>query len=349
MRIDEAGDLPFVSIIMPMRNEEKYIGRCLDSVLANDYPAERMEIIIADGMSDDASPQVVRRYAEQHPHIRLLDNPKRIIPSALNVGIQAAQGEIVIRMDCHAVYDPDYVRQCVALLEKTGAANVGARACPVGESYVGRAIAAAVSHPFGVGDAHYRVSEKDQWVDTAFNGAWWKKTLEEIGGYDEEWLVNEDYELNWRIRQAGGGVYYSPSVRAKYFVRGSLWHLFRQYCRYGFWKVKTLRAHPTSLRWRQLVPPMFLVGLIASLALAPLYWPVALIIPGLYAAASLVASIHCALTRDPLTMPLLPVVFLILHLGWGLGFFAGVGRFGLPRSVRPQTPRQFNPKSNSSL
>jgi|Deesub1362B_J571_1020462.scaffolds.fasta_scaffold02302_5 glycosyltransferase involved in cell wall biosynthesis len=322
--------MPRVTIIVPIRNEERYIAQCLDSILANDYPKDRLEVLVIDGMSTDRSQKIVQEYARRYPFIRLLNNPKRIQSSALNIGIHEAKGDVIIRMDAHTTYASDYIRQCVTLLQTTGATNVGGVQYAVGTGYISNAIAIATTSPFGAGDAQFRYSNREKWVDTVYLGAWYKRTLEALGGFNEEWVVNEDYELNHRLRKAGGKVLLSPNIRCKYYVRGSLKALAYQYFRYGLWKVKTLKAHPDSLRWRQLVPPVFVFSLIASIIFLHIFWMVGIIIPSFYVIANLVASFWAAQHRGWQYLPLLPFVFATIHLSWGIGFWAGLVRFGVP-------------------
>ncbi len=320
-----------VSVIIPMRNEENFIGACLDSIIANDYPKEYLEVIVLDGMSSDRSREIVLDYSARYPYIRLLDNPGRIAPTALNIGIREARGEIIIRMDAHAVYAPDYISNCVELLQTSGAANVGGLQRAIGNNYISNAIALATTSRFGIGDAKYRYAEKEMWVDTVYLGAWYKKTLEAIGGFNEKWVVNQDYELNYRLRAAGKKILLSPKIRCWYFVRDSLRKLARQYFRYGMWKVKTLVAHPDSLRWRQMAPPLLVTALLLSMILLVSGQKIGLFIPLIYFIASLVASVVLAFKRGLRYLPILPIVFWTLHLSWGTGFFAGLVRFGIPK------------------
>lgn len=323
-----------VSVIIPMRNEENFIGACLDSIIANDYPKEHLEVIVVDGMSSDRSREIVLDYAARHSYIRLLDNPGCMAPTALNIGIREARGEIIIRMDAHTVYAFDYISSSVELLQTSGAANVGGLQRAVGNNYISNAIALATTSRFGIGDAKYRYAEKEMWVDTVYLGAWYKKTLETIGGFNEEWVANEDYELNYRLRVAGGKILLSPKIRCWYFVRDSLRKLARQYFRYGMWKVKTLVAYPDSLRWRQMAPPILVIALLLSMILLVSEQKIGLFIPVTYFVGSLVASVVVAPKRGLRYLPILPIVFWTLHLSWGTGFFVGIMRFGIP-SISP--------------
>jgi len=332
---------PYVSILIPMHNEERHIAHCLDSILANDYPKDRLEILVLDAMSMDCSRQIVQAYAERYPFLRLLDNPKRIVPAALNIGIQEAKGEIIIRMDAHALYAPDYMRRCVELLETTEAVNVGGLQHAVGINYISNAIAIAITTPFGIGSAYFRYAEKEMWVDTVYLGAWRKSTLRALGGFNEEWVVNQDYELNYRLRRAGGKILLSPEIKCWYYVRPSLKALTRQYFRYGFWRVKTLVTYPDSIRWRQLVPPALIVGLLVSLGIFPATRMLGTAGPALYLAANLVASIWTASRRGWKFLPLLPFAFATIHLSWGTGFLAGLFKWGIPRITLSSLVKAF--------
>ena len=328
--------LPFVSVLVPMRNEERRIAQCLDSILQTDYPKQKMEILVIDGMSADGSGRIVESYSQKCPFIHLLPNPRQIQAAALNLGLGRAKGQVAIRMDAHTVYANDYIRQCVLALENTGAANVGGRQRAVGSGYVSSAVAAAFSSRFAAGDAKYRYCDTEQWVETVYLGAWHTQTLRELGGFNEGWAVNEDYELNYRLRKNGGRILLSPKIKCSYHVRGSLSDLARQYLRYGFWKVKTLAAHPGSLRWRQLACPAFVAALAFSAAIAPFRPAWATIVPAVYAIANLTASSWVAAHRGIWLLPLLPLVFAIMHISWGAGFWAGLAALGL-RRIAPRS------------
>lgn len=334
---------PFVTVVIPMFNEERYIAACLDSVLANDYPHERLEILVVDGGSTDRSREIVLDYCSRYRFIRLLDNPRRIVPVALNIGIREAKGDIIVRMDAHTLYAPDYIRQCVELLRMSGAVNVGGVARAVGTNYLSRAIAAAMSSAFGVGDAYFRYAEREMWVDTVYPGAWWKHTLLAAGGYREDMEVNEDYELNVRLRKAGGRLLLSPKIRCWYYVRCSLRALAKQYFRYGFWKVRTLVLHPDSLRWRQLAPPALVIGLLFSGLAGVFHWPLWFALPMIYSAANVLASIHTGIRKGWTYAPILPLVFATIHFSWGLGFLLGLFRWGIPAVSLRILVRSFAP------
>lgn len=323
--------LPFVSVVVPMRNEEKHIAQCLDSIIANDYSKDHFEIIVVDGMSTDRSREIVEDYIKKHLYIRLLENPKKIRVTANNIGIVAAKGEIIVSMDAHVLYGFDYIRNCVELLQTSGAATVGAIQKAIGYNYLTHSIALATTTPFGIGNAEFRYTKQQKWVDTFFLGAWHKSTFDKVGLFNEEWEINGDYELNYRIRQAGGRVLVSPKLKCQYFVRNSLWRLARQYFRYGMWRVKTIVAHPDSVRWRHLLPPALIPWLLLSLVLlgfnTSLWWLPA----GLYALYTIIAALAISLHQRTHYLPAIVLTFWILHLSWGFGFYAGIFRFGIPK------------------
>jgi len=313
---------PPVSIVIPARNEQSFIGRCLDSLLAQDYRGP-ITILVVDGDSQDGTPGIVSAYATHHPGVRLLSNPSRDCPHGLNVGIRAAEGTIIVRADAHCTFPPHYVRACVEPLLAGEAENVGVLQWGQGEGPWGKAVAAAMRSRFGAGDAVYRYGRGRRYVDTVFLGAWRKSYLEALGGFREECVVNQDYELSCRIRKAGGRILLLPDVRVTYTPRDSLRALARQYFRYGLWKVHTLCLHPWSLRWRQLAPPAFVVALLGSLAALP-WTPWGWAIPGLYMAANLAASALSAAREGWRLLPRVAAAFAVIHLCWGAGFLAGL-------------------------
>lgn len=230
---------PSVSVIMPVYNEAAFIERSLGAVLAQDYPHDRMEILIADGMSTDATRDVVAGLMGRNPNVSLkvLDNPSRLMASGMNVALACAKGELTIRVDGHTVIAPDYVRECVAQLQRTGADNVGGRMEAVSESSFGQSIALATSSPFGVGGARFHYSAQEEWVDTVYMGAWPREVFERVGLFDEEQVRNQDDEFNYRLLSHGGKILLSPRIKSKYYNRSTPGSLWQQYFEYGYWKV----------------------------------------------------------------------------------------------------------------
>ena len=323
-------NIPSVSLLLPIRNEEKYIQRTLDSILTQDYLSEKIEILIADGMSTDRTREIVQTYQQQHENIQLYDNPKQIVPTGLNLLIAQAKGDILIRVDGHTVLETDYIGACVDALTRTGADNVGGRMNAIGENFFGEVVALATSSPFGVGGARFHYSQKEEWVDTVYMGAWNKEVFNRIGLFDEELVRDQDDEFNYRLRAHGGKILLSPAIKSHYTVRGSPAKLWRQYFQYGYWKVRVMQKHPRQMRLRQFVPAVFVLGLIFSIILLLLHpWGVYLLVVifGMYLLANLAASLITALRTQLRSLPLLPIVFVILHLSYGIGFLAGLVKF----------------------
>lgn len=322
-------DLPFVSILIPIRNEERSIEAVLSAVLNQDYPLDRMEIIIADGLSTDQTRQVIRRQSAGIM-VEIVDNPGKIVPIGLNAALQIARGAIIIRVDGHTLIAPDYVRQCVDALERTGADNVGGRMNARGQGAFGEAVAVATSTPFGVGGARFHYSEQEEWVDTVYMGAWRREVFEKIGLFDEELVRDQDDEFNYRLREHTGKILLSPKIKSVYTNRSSPKTLWKQYFQYGFWKVRVLQKHPRQMSLRQFIPPAFVSALLVSLLLtlfAPWGWMAFLVIGGSYLVANLAASLITAWKKGWRHFGLLPLTYAILHLSYGLGFLVGLIHF----------------------
>ncbi len=348
---------PFVSVIMPIHNEADFIARSLGAVLGQDYPHDRFEVLVVDGHSTDSTREVIAQTMAAQPNIdaRLINNHARIVAAALNAGLSEAKGEIIVRVDGHTVIAPDYVRQCVAALERTGADNVGGRMTAIGSSPLGEAIALATSSPFGVGGARFHYSDDEEWVDTVYMGAWPRAVFERIGPFDEAFVRNQDDEFNYRLLDAGGKILLSPAIRSEYTNRSRLDSLWQQYFGYGFYKVLVMRQHPRQVRPRQLAPPLLAGSLLLGAALSPFSgWARASLVgvAGLYALANLAASWRTASQRGRQHLMRLPVVFAVLHLSYGFGFLLGVARLILTRHEtrpHPLTPSPQAEKGNQTI
>ena len=203
--------IPLVTVVMAVRNEGAFLEESLGSVLAQDYPADRLEIILADGMSEDGTRAAAEGLRVRHPGLTVIDNPGRVVATGLNAAIRRARGDVIVRVDGHTVIAPDYVRQCVDALERTGADNVGGRMNAVGAGPFGEAVALATSSPFGVGGARFHYSTEEEWVDTVYLGAWRRDVFERIGFFDEELVRDQDDEFNYRLRATGGRVLLTPA------------------------------------------------------------------------------------------------------------------------------------------
>ncbi|MEJ5224607.1 MAG: glycosyltransferase family 2 protein [Anaerolineales bacterium] len=319
--------MPTVSIIVPCYNEEKRIRTLLDALFAQTYPHHDLEIIIADGHSTDRTREEIAAFQAAHPelNLRVIDNDARSIPAALNRAIEAATGEIIVRLDAHSAPYPDYVEKSVSNLRAGLGQNVGGvwEIRPGAETWIGRGIAAAAAHPLGVGDALYRHATQAAAVDTVPFGCFYRATWEQIGKFDERLLTNEDYEFNARIRLAGGRIWLDPTIRSIYFARGTLGALARQYWRYGFWKWQMLRRYPKTLRWRQAIPPLFVLSLLGGAALAwvDVIRALLLVEVALYVTVLMLASLWTAVQRRDFSLILgLPLAIATKHLAWGAGF-----------------------------
>ncbi|MCK4323174.1 MAG: glycosyltransferase family 2 protein, partial [Armatimonadetes bacterium] len=320
--------LPRVSVIIPVRNERDYIGRCLDSILAQDY-ANIAEILVIDGMSTDGTREIVRQYALTDSRIQMIDNLKQIVTAALNLGFQKATGDVIVRMDAHAIYADDYVSKCVHYLRETGAGVVGGPARPVCEdSLSGKIIAALHKSPFGIGVASFRRQDVDGYVDTVWNGAFWAAALDEAGRYVREELTrSEDIDLNSRIRAAGYRVFLTPKIRAWYYPRSSLWEVLKQNFGNGCGVVQSLATRAGGVRLRHLVPGVC----VATLLLLPVLsiaWPGVLwVLASLLAIYSFLLVVHSVLSivqYGAAVGLLMPVVFASLHICYGLGSLWGL-------------------------
>ena len=321
-----------VSVIMPIRNEANFIEQSLRAVLTQDYPHDLLEVLIADGLSVDGTRQIIAHLAEAHPDIRVavIENSRRIVPTGLNLALARARGKVIVRVDGHTIVAPDYVRECVAALQRSGAGNVGGRMEPVSQNRFGEAVSLATSMPFGVGGARFHYSEHEEWVDTVYMGAWPRQIFERIGLFDEEQVRNQDDEFNYRLLERKGRILLSPNIRSHYYTRSTPRSLWRQYYQYGYWKVRVMQKHPRQMRPRQFVPPFFAGTLLLTLGLAPFTaigrWGMELA-AGCYAVGNLAASALMARRADWRLLPLLAVTFAILHLSYGLGFLAGLVKF----------------------
>jgi glycosyltransferase involved in cell wall biosynthesis len=328
-----------VTVILPCRNEASLISACLDSILATTHPLERLEVLVVDGMSDDGTRQVMEQYVKAHPQVRLLDNPNRIVPTALNIGIRNATGDVIVRMDGHVVYPPEYIPRLVDALLADGADNVGGClvTLPSDGSPVSQAIAIAMSHPFGVGNARFRVGARQALdVDTVPFGCFRRSLFKRMGLFDEELVRNQDDEFNHRIISKGGRVRLIPDVVCYYYARGSIRKAARMFYQYGAFKPLVARKVGRIMTVRQLVPALFVLSLIAT-TLATLLWRpfgiVGLGIAAAYAFCIGAFAVPVARSHGLRTALWLAVALPAIHLSYGFGFLRGLpdGLFGRSR------------------
>ena len=332
--------LPFVSVVIPCWNEAPFIGPFLDSVLGNSYPPDRLEILLVDGMSDDGTRDVVRRYAAEHARLRLVDNPRRSKPAALNLGISQARGDVIIRLDVHAEYERDYILKCVrGLLDHPEADNVGGiRASKARrDTLLGRAIALSTTHAFGAGNSRYRVGVTEpRWVDTVFGGCYRREVFDRIGLFDEALTRAQDREFNHRLRAAGGRILLLPDITCTYYARSDVREFGSWIFEAGYWPFRASRSVGRWIgAWRNVVPMGFVVAVVAGGVLAP-YSRRARHLTGavltVYGSASVLVSARLARAhRDPRLTVVMPAVFLATHIVYGIGSICGV----LHRTAEP--------------
>jgi cellulose synthase/poly-beta-1,6-N-acetylglucosamine synthase-like glycosyltransferase len=312
-------------VIVPVLNEESRIATCLESVLAQTYPREQIEVIVADGGSTDRTRELVAAVAQADRRFRLIDNPGRSQAAGLNLAVAASRGEVIARLDGHAAWRPWHLEHCVRILEETGADNVGGTMEGVGESVVAKAIALATASPFGMGGARYRYATTMMDTDTVFLGCFRRSALERVGPFNEALPIHEDYELNHRIRLSGGRIIFSPEIPTRYWVRESWTEVARQFFRYGRGKAQVARVTPGVLRPYHLAPPLLVAAMAIGIATAmtrtrrPL-----LALVTTYAAGCTVAGLWAGRRARPQVQALVPVTLPVLHLSWGLGFWRGL-------------------------
>jgi succinoglycan biosynthesis protein ExoA len=324
-------EIPLISIIMPIRNEYDSISMSLDAVLNQDYPSEKMEILIADGMSTDGTRGIIERYQKKHKNLHLIDNPRQIVSTGLNILIPKTKGEIIARVDGHSRIAPDYMSNCVKHLHSGNIDGVGGPVKTNGETLTARAIADAMSSRFGVGNSAFRIKRDfSGLVDTVPFPAYKREIVQKAGLYDEELVRDQDDEYNYRLRELGAKILLAKDVRSKYFSRKSLRSLFNQFFQYGYWKVRVLQKYPRQMMWRQFVPPLFVTALVFT-GVHALFSELGgwffLLFAGTYLAVNLAISIFTAARSDWKALFILPFVFSCLHISYGTGFLIGLVRF----------------------
>ncbi|PIE03006.1 MAG: succinoglycan biosynthesis protein exoa [Acidobacteria bacterium] len=324
---------PFISVVIPVRNETAFIHRVLEAVLNQDYPNDCYEILVVDGQSDDGTQALVRDLINQrqemglqHPEISLFNNPKRIVPTAMNMGIKKSKGDIIARIDGHALIHPSYLMKSIEVMQETGADVVGGPIETIGSDSLSQTIAIAMSTPYGVGNSAFRTSRVSQFTDTVPFGTFKKQVLIDAGLFDERLIRHQDYELNYRIRRNGGRVFLSSDIKSSYYARSNLKKLTKQFFQYGLFKGRVLHIHPASLKLRHLVPPVFvsceLFGLVLSFFFTAAFNGFCLILL-LYSLFLAIATIHVQL-KHKLNFMLFPLIIALVHHSWGFGVLAGL-------------------------
>jgi succinoglycan biosynthesis protein ExoA len=347
-------EVPRVSVLIPCRNEGQYLAQCLASVVASDFPHDRLEVLVIDGDSTDQSPAIVDRVALRHPFVRRLANPRRITPAGLNIGIRACAGDIIIRLDAHAAIAPDYVSRCVDVLRTSGADNVGGimRTRPRGAGRLARAIGAVTSHRFGVGGSYFRAHPSGpMWVDTVFGGCYPRAVFERVGLFNERLVRGQDMEFNQRLRRAGGRILLDPSIVCDYYARSSPTEFARHTWTNGVWAIVPFLHSPVMpVRARHLVPLGFVLSLVlaAVLGITTSVGPGPfLAISGSYGLGALLAAADVARReRDLMLAPPAVACFALLHLAYGLGSLWGLARVAWEwvRGARRPVPEDAWPR-----
>jgi succinoglycan biosynthesis protein ExoA len=320
---------PLVSVIIPVRDEEQTIEACIHALQSQSYPAQQLEIIVAEGASVDRSRSLVRRLASTDERIHLISNPSGGTAAALNLAIQAARGAVICRMDGHAVPEPTYIERCVASLHRTHAWAVGGRMIKASTNPVGDAIAAASSSRFGVGDSAFHYATVARTVESVYLGCWPRDVFDRVGMFDEELIRNQDDEFSYRIRAAGGSIWFDPAIAVTYRPRTHLMALFNQQREYGMWRIRVVQKHPSSLRWRHFVPGAF----VAAVATSAFAWvsPKAGLVGALaalsYAAAAATASAKITRRSTAVRARHVFAAFVTMHVGYGVGLWQGLLRW----------------------
>ena len=320
----------FVSIIIPCRNEERYIARCLDSIIAQDFPKDKLEILVIDGMSEDKTREILKNYTRQFPFIRFLDNPKKITPTGLNIGIENAKGEIIVRMDTHATYAKDYISKCVKFLKEYNADNVGGviKTLPAKNTIVAKAIAASLSNPFGAASGFRIGSNRPKEVDTVFGGCYKREVFDKIGLFNENLARSQDLEFNLRLKKTGGKILLAPDIISYYYPSSNFKDFLKHNFVDGIWAIYPLKFIKIPFSFRHYIPFLFVLSLIGT-GLLGIFFPILfylfLFTIGLYFLVNIYFSIGVTLKEKELGyLFLMPIIFSVRHIGYGLGSIFGL-------------------------
>ncbi|NHC42864.1 glycosyltransferase family 2 protein [Bacillus sp. MM2020_1] len=317
-----------VSVIIPIRNEEKYIEKCINSVLNQDYPLENIEVIFVDGQSKDRTKEIILSCIQQYPNIiRIVENPNKTVPYAMNIGIRYSSGKYLIRLDAHSEYSNDYISKCITTIEKTGADNVGGLAITKGRGKIGKSFAKVLSSKFGVGNSGFRTNSPSGYVDTVPFGAFKRETFEKYGFYDERLIRNQDYELNYRIRKNGGKIYLNSNIKLTYYCRETLRAILSQSYNNGKWNVLTAKLCPGSMSVRHFIPLIFMLSLLVFpilMLFIPIMGWLFILELALYFSLSLIFSLK--LSSKAASIPLLFFLFPVFHISYGFGSLVGLIR-----------------------
>ena len=335
--------LPFISVILPVRNEERYIDACVASIFAQDYPADQMEVIFVDGCSEDRTVALLEKQREAHPQIIVLHNPNRTVPYAMNIGIARCRGEIIVRLDAHAEYPPDYVRLSVETLLTKECDNAGGVFETRGRGFMGEAIAEMLKTPLGVGNATYRLTCEDGYVDTVPFGCWRRELFDRIGGFDERMTRNQDNELNHRIRKNGGKVYLNHNIRVLYYCRDTLRGIMKMGYMNGKWGVITMTLVPGSMGVRHFVPLAFVAStiglvLLTLLTRSGLFGGLLALEWGAYLLLDFFYAYTIAKEKGVKFFPVEVILYPAFHFAYGFGSLVGIAN--LPKFLRAEREKK---------
>ncbi|MBX6383562.1 MAG: glycosyltransferase family 2 protein [Microbispora sp.] len=320
---------PPISVIMPVLNEERHLRDAVRQVLDQDYEGP-IEVVISVGPSQDRTQEVADALAAEDSRIIVVPNPTGRTPNALNVAIAASRNPIVARVDGHAILPRDYLRTAVETLEQTGADNVGGIMAAEGITPFEKAVACAMTSKIGVGNARFHTGGEAGPADTVYLGVFRRSALDRVGGYDEHFLRAQDWEMNHRIRETGGLVWFQPKMRVTYRPRPNVRALAKQYFHYGRWRRVVARTHQGTINLRYLAPPTAVAAMALGLVVSPFFWP-GLLIPGAYLAAILAGSVVTGRGLPPAAFVRLPLVYATMHISWGTGFLTSPPKLSKPR------------------
>jgi len=341
MNPENKKDLPKLTIIIPCRNEEKFIGRCLDSLMLQNYPKNKMEILVVDGASEDKTREIVKSYSQKYPFIKLLENPKKVTSFALNIGLKKMRGDIMMHTGAHSTYEPNYIAKSVKYLREYNADNVGGVLLtkPATNTLAAKSIALVLSNRFGTGNSYFRTgSEKPRFVDTVFGGCYKREVFEKIGPYNENLTRSQDMEFNLRLKKAGGKILLAPDIVSYYHPKSTLAEFFKHNIADGIWAIYPLKFGAPLFKLRHLIPLLFVGGLLTSAVISIFFKPFIFVFSGilaLYLIVSLFFSFSIATKEKNLALiPFLVLAFASRHFGYGIGSFAGLIKLLIPSSKR---------------
>lgn len=324
-----------VSVVIPCKNEEKYIVKCIESFLKQSYPQELIEILVCDGMSNDGTRNIIEEYSKKYDNVKLINNPYFTAPKGMNIGIKSSNADVIIIFGAHAYADRDFVKNNIISLGNKEVGCCGGPLTTICDNNKGKAIALAMSSPFGVGNALFRFAQKETYVDTVAFGAYRRQVLDKVGYFDEELVRNQDDELNFRVIKAGYKILLSPAIKSTYYSRPSLKKLWKQYYQYGFWKVRVMQKHGKTASIRHLIPFFFVLTNILGIGFGLFnkyilcLW---LIEISMYLLCNIISSIKICNNKS--LFKYIPLIFFILHFSYGIGFMQGLFVFYIYKSQK---------------